>query len=50
VGNKRGFVSTFARDELLRRCQEKGLTCTPFEDFTDVRRGLERLGKQGVLS
>jgi 2-hydroxy-3-keto-5-methylthiopentenyl-1-phosphate phosphatase len=33
----------FARDELLRRCREKGLTCMPFEDFRDVKKGLERL-------
>lgn len=48
MGNKRGFVSTFARDELLRRCQEKGLTRTPLEDFTDVVEGLERLAEQKV--
>jgi len=34
----------FARDELLRRCKEKGITCTPFEDFEDVRKGMERMG------
>lgn len=33
----------FARDELLRRCKEKGLDCTPFEDFRDVVKGMERL-------
>jgi len=33
----------FARDELLRRCKEKGWTCIPFVDFTDVVEGMERL-------
>jgi len=33
----------FARDELLRRCQEKGWDCIPFEDFGDVVEGMERL-------
>lgn len=33
----------FARDELLRRCKEKGITCVPFEDFEDVVMGMERL-------
>ena len=35
----------FARDELLRRCREKGLNCTPFEDFGDVVKAMERMGK-----
>jgi 2-hydroxy-3-keto-5-methylthiopentenyl-1-phosphate phosphatase len=37
----------YARDELLRRCREKGLTCVPFEDFRDVVKGLERMGQYG---
>lgn len=31
----------FACSELLARCQEKGLAATPFEDFNEVRKGLE---------
>jgi 2-hydroxy-3-keto-5-methylthiopentenyl-1-phosphate phosphatase len=33
----------FARDGLLDGCREKGLECTPFNDFNDIVRGLESL-------
>jgi len=33
----------FARDDLLAYCQEKNLTCMPFDDLYDVVRGLELL-------
>lgn len=33
----------FATDELLRRCGAQGLKCTPFDNFSDVISGLERL-------
>jgi 2-hydroxy-3-keto-5-methylthiopentenyl-1-phosphate phosphatase len=33
----------FARDELLRLCQEESILFHPFDDFTDVMTGLERL-------
>ena len=33
----------FATGDLLRRCREEKLECTPFNDFKDVVRGLETL-------
>lgn len=33
----------FARDDLLDHCQDNNINCTPFNDLTDVVRGLELL-------
>lgn len=33
----------FAIDDLLERCHETNLNCTPFNDLNDVVKGLERL-------
>lgn len=33
----------FATDDLLARCKEMSLNCTPFDDLNDVVRGLELL-------
>ena len=33
----------FATDDLLDRCKEMNLDCTPFNDLNDVVKGLERL-------
>ena len=37
---------TFATADLLERCKETGLNCTPFNDLNDVVCGLELLGLQ----
>jgi 2-hydroxy-3-keto-5-methylthiopentenyl-1-phosphate phosphatase len=34
---------TFATDDLLTHCEEAKVSCTPFNDFNDVVRGLEAL-------
>jgi 2-hydroxy-3-keto-5-methylthiopentenyl-1-phosphate phosphatase len=33
----------FAIDDLLSQCRQRDLGCTPFQDFHDVMRGLDRL-------
>ncbi len=35
----------FAVDELLKRCRQEKVPCTPFTDFYDIIRGLEALAK-----
>lgn len=35
----------FATDNLLKRCRQEKMPCTPFTDFFDVIRGLEALTK-----
>ncbi len=35
----------FAVDELLKRCRQEKVPCTPFTDFYDIIKGLEALAK-----
>lgn len=35
----------FARDDLLAYCRKKNVSCTPFDDLSDVVRGLELLAQ-----
>ena len=39
----RRAIKVFAIGDLLERCREEKLECTPFNDFYDVIRGLEDL-------
>lgn len=39
----RQAIKVFATSDLLRRCREEKLECTPFDDLNDVVRGLETL-------
>jgi 2-hydroxy-3-keto-5-methylthiopentenyl-1-phosphate phosphatase len=39
----RQAIKVFATGDLLEKCREENLACTPFSDFYDVIRGLELL-------
>lgn len=43
IFSSRRAIKVFATGDLLERCQEEKLACTPFNDLYDVVRGLEAL-------
>ena len=43
IFSSRRAVKVFATGDLLERCREEKLECTPFNDFYDVASGLETL-------
>jgi len=43
IFSSRRAIKVFATGDLLEKCREENLACTPFNDFHDVIRGLEDL-------
>jgi len=43
IFSSRRAIKVFATSDLLEKCREEDLKCTPFTDFHDVIRGLESL-------
>ena len=43
IFSSRRAIRVFATGDLLEKCREEDLECTPFTDFHDVIRGLEAL-------